>query len=283
MAQRLRNLRITRVDLVDAGDNPTADILLFKRRDAVEKADKCPHCGTVLKDGKCTSCDYVKKGADHNVNFEELLKSVPEAQRDALLKAHKAALEAPQSEVVKRDQEIQTLKADITKRDEQIAELKKSTNQTEDEVYKALPEGVRKRIEAAELKAKEAETVAKRLADETMTREFVAKAASFTALPVKAEEFGPVMKSLHAAAPEQFLVLEGVLKAANELISKGKVFTEIGSNAGGATRAWDQIVAKASERVTKSAGAHSLEKAIADVMRENPELYKAYQAELKGA
>lgn len=163
--------------------------------------------------------------------------------------------------------------------------------------YSAIPEDIRPQVEAlwkeklssderaaeAVKKAEEHEKVLKAEKDEQVKKEFIAKAAEFKHIAVKADEFGPVMKELHEKAPEAFAKVEATLKAAEAALKEGKLFAEIGSSQPGQESgdAWEKInkiaegmVAKdESRKLTKSA-------AIAEVLKteEGMKLYGEYEA-----
>jgi hypothetical protein len=171
----------------------------------------------------------------------------------------------------------------------QIEELKKSAAagsgqqpqpQPED-IWKSMPEEVRKRFEELEKRAKEAEEVAKRERDERVLREYVAKAREFRGLPVQPEEFGKVLKALAEKAPEEYKQVEDVLKAADEAIAKGKLFAEIGKGGSGAPgSALAQLESIAKSKVEASGGKLTQQQAFAEAVKENPHLYEQYRKEL---
>lgn len=113
-----------------------------------------------------------------------------------------------------------------------------------------IPENLRPAIEAIwKEKADEKAALAKitkeleEKKEDASKKEFIAKAAEFKSLPVKAEEFGLILKDLHAKAPESVKKLEEILKSADTLIAKSGTFTETGtSTAGqGGADAWSKI------------------------------------------
>jgi hypothetical protein len=155
-----------------------------------------------------------------------------------------------------------------------VEELTKSAggNPGPEDIWKGVPTAVRERVEKAEQRAKEAEEVAKRERDERETREFVAKAKAFRGLPVQADEFGSVLKSIKSANPEVYEKLEGVLKSADELIVKGGVFKEIGGSGVRTGSAADQIEQFAKAKVEASGGKLTIQKARSEVRKENRDL-----------
>jgi len=159
-----------------------------------------------------------------------------------------------------------------------------------EDIYKGLPEAVVKMLkDSAEQNKQMAGQIAK-MRDEQDSKEFIAKAATLCSnLGVSAEEFGPILKSINAANPELAVKVEAVLKAANEAVAKGDLFTEAGAESTGAptgvaqSDAWAQIEALASQMVVKGDTKTQAE-AIAKAM-ESPEgrrLYAIYTGKIKG-
>lgn len=161
--------------------------------------------------------------------------------------------------------------------------------ETED-IYKGLPEAVAKMLkETTEQNRTMAEQIAK-MRDEQDTKEFVAKAADLTSnLGVKAEEFGPVLKSINAANPELATKIEAVLKAANEAVAKGDLFKEAGAESGAAptgiskSDAWAQIETLAEQSVQK--GESTSKAAAIDAVLKSADgrrLYAIYTGKING-
>jgi hypothetical protein len=163
----------------------------------------------------------------------------------------------------------QTVPEDIMKR---LDVLEKKAAKV-DELEKQLTEA-NENVQKAEQDKKDAEDV-------QLTKQFIEKAASYKNLAVDSEKLGPVMKKLAEVAPEEFSQIEGVLKAADEAIAKGDLFSESGSSAGGnSAGAWDKIVAKGEEIAKRDS--ISKEKGISKAIQENPDLYAEHLKETRG-
>ncbi|MBU2701172.1 ATP-dependent Clp endopeptidase proteolytic subunit ClpP [Sporomusaceae bacterium BoRhaA] len=117
----------------------------------------------------------------------------------------------------------------------------------------------------------------KSASDEAKTKEFIQKAASFDKIGIKAEEIGPVLKSLSETDPEGYAKIESVLAAANEQIAAGKLFAELGADGEGDNDITKQIEAKAQE--IQARDKCTKEQAFAKALRENPKLYAEYEKE----
>ncbi|MEI7668261.1 MAG: hypothetical protein WCI62_04655, partial [Erysipelotrichaceae bacterium] len=125
-----------------------------------------------------------------------------------------------------------------------------------------------------------------KMADDRVETEYIAKAAEFEGLSISAEDLGPVLKSIAMAVPEAYEKLEAVLKAANQAIISGGMFTEIGTtstftSAVSKNDAWGQITALADATVAKG-GNVTQAKAIEEVLKtsEGKKLYAIYTGKL---
>lgn len=153
-----------------------------------------------------------------------------------------------------------------------------------------VPDAVRQPIEAlwkanqdtsAELVkiTKERDDTAKKLSEEINARvlkEYIAKAAEFKHLPIKPEEYGPVLKTMAEKDPEGYKKHIDVLKAADE--GNAKLFSEHGVS-GENNSGEDKMapIMKAAEAIMKEDKTLTREQAIASALKANPQLYNAYR------
>lgn len=116
--------------------------------------------------------------------------------------------------------------------------------------------------------------------DERQTREWVAKAEKLSHLPTKAAELGPILKTLHQAAPEATAKLEAVLAGTNEKLSKVLELTKELGHAGEpqATTAWGEIQ-KAAGELRKVDPKLTEAQSVTKALELNPKLYEAYNSE----
>jgi hypothetical protein len=148
---------------------------------------------------------------------------------------------------------------------------KAATDSDRDEITKAMAtelEQLRADNEAITKAFEEAE-------DERVTEAFISKAAEYN-LPVPAEVFGPILKSIAEVLDEDELdILDAVLTAGGDAL-----YEELGY-AGGASNSGvlDQVQGMAQEMVAKAAGNFSVEQATTAMFETNPEAYDAYLAE----
>ena len=234
---KVSGLTISEVSLVDDPASPGASVVLFK-----------------AKEGQMT--DKTKTGnPGDNQDYEALAKS----------------LEDTEAKVADLNKQVETLTAE---RDQAQADLAKA-RAGEVDPYDGLPDNVK-----AILKKRDAdnEELQKRLdaaEDRAATEQTIAKVRSdFPNLPVKAEDFGPVLKRvLKGATAEDRAEVERVLKAASAAVDGTKLTKELGD--GG-----DDKTKSATAQLDSMAKAKAAEKGVSyyvaysEVLSDNPELYQ---------
>lgn len=129
-------------------------------------------------------------------------------------------------------------------------------------------------VEIAQEEARIAKQWAEDEHDARMTEAFISKAEEYN-LPVAAEVFGPILKSLaEVLTDEQLDVLDEVFNAVSDTL-----YNEIGYVGGGANSSvFDQVDALANEYVGKSD--YSKEQAVTAMFEANPAAYDAYMSEM---
>lgn len=149
-------------------------------------------------------------------------------------------------------------------------------------VKAALEKAEEERKEAAN-KAEEAQKLAKEERDTRLNKEFIAKAEEFKGLTVKAEDFGPVLKSASEKLEKgEYEALETLLKAADEQIVKGELFKEAGANGSHTPTDAFQEATKKAEEIRKSDSSLSAEQALEKAFEADPALQERYLAEVRG-
>lgn len=128
-------------------------------------------------------------------------------------------------------------------------------------------------VRKANERAEAAETIAKAERDHRQTQEFIAKARSFTNLPVSAQEFGPVLKRLHETMDEaDVAVIEKALSTANESVSN--YFGEIGKRGDNALLS-DRLESVA-KSMTDNDSSLTIEQARSRALEQDPSLYDEF-------
>ena len=281
MANKLTLTKIVAVALCKQGCNPDADIMLYKSLDEE---------GTILKtfaeiikslpaDQQALVMAEVEKAktdaaADVKCAMDEALEKPEDTLKDPKKKNEGNPFAKAATLVVKMQTEITSLKETVAK----------SIPETgEEDIWKGINPAIKKMFEDSQAKAAVAEGVVKSLEDEKVTKSYIAKAAIYKAIPTSAEELGSILKSIGTVDVAVCDKLEAILKATNEMVSKGKVFKEFGTNKNtSGSSAWATIEGKAADMVTKSADGLTKEQAIVKISRAEPELYAQYLQELKG-
>ncbi len=237
---RLRKLRLDEISLVDKGACEDATITIFKRGDP-----------------DMTDLEKMQKAMeDATASIEKLTKRAEEAEE----RATKA-----EAEVAKAKTEAPVQKSGAEGDDEEI--LKGADPAVRDMILK-----LRKSNEASE----------QRLAKLDDERD-IAKAVDvckrdFSHLPVKADEFGPVLKRAMGTMDQaDFEELNRVLKAADNAMLEATRMVGPGGHViakGSAEQKLEDLAKKRAEEKGEN-----FAKSYADVMDENPQLYAEYQRE----
>ena len=289
---RLTDLEVAEVSLVGKPANQRS-FLVFKEEEGGNKQ---------MPDVNEKILEILQEELPENIvsqledgELEQLAEEELEALRSAikLLRAYKQEL--PEN-VLETLAELAELKLPET-------EVEEVTSQDEDEkimskkMLKGYPEPVKKAdgsfdlsgvpkeqraiIEALWKQAERSELLEKELKDERdqrLIKQYIEKAESFSNLPIKASEIGPVFKTLAEKAPKEFEKIDSLLKAVDEALGQSKLYKEIGSNHQGPSNAWAKVEQLAMQIVRKDSGL-TKEQAITKVLEENPALYSEYLAE----
>lgn len=282
----MTNLQVNRVDLVNEGADSEAFIKFFKSRGGIKMtieelvAKMKPENQKVVADALAAAA----------TNATEVAKS----QQNALIAGANKALQCP--DCVKLGHVCPTCKAAIQgsgvskMKDDAVKEMVDSINSilavatkvqknkptgnedNEEEVLKSLDPAVRAIIEKSRMQAAAAEEAVKKMKEDTLNTEAVAKSAAIDSLGMKSEELVELYKSLKGETRDTVFA---TLAKANKAVKEGDLFKEVGSGKEDPTAdAWSQLEAKANE-IAKSAKI-TKEAAIAKAMKDNPDLYRAY-------
>ena len=215
------------------------------------------------------------EGAEALVGAAKVLKAykdaLPEDAIALLAKCTGLALPAMKKDMPKQSKEGEGA-------DKQAAgDLSKEALEKLDPGVRSLLEKALEERDQAAAKADQALSMAKELKDEKVLKEYVEKAEDLPHLPIEPLKFGPVMKALGEAHPDEFAEVYRVLKAVDAIVEKSALFSEIGK-AGQGNSAEAQIYAKARAMVAKD-GDLTFEEAVEKVMDLEPELYQKAEEE----
>jgi hypothetical protein len=154
------------------------------------------------------------------------------------------------------------------------------TKNEDDEIFKGLSPAAVELVKSAQKTAEDAKAELAKREDAEKTREYITKAAGFSHLPIKADEFGPILKSAAATlTEEEFGKLEQVLSAANYNLAQSNVFKSFGSSRNGADGSVISKVEAEAKTLVDAGTFPTIEQAQAHLMRTNPSLYDQAVAE----
>jgi hypothetical protein len=274
LAWSLKNFLIKRVGVVDSGDNPGAEVLLFKS----DPED--------LKD----------KGGVKNMTFEELMKSLPEEDKklvtDEIDKVKDEEIKKTKEELNKvlvkpagcSQEEWDAAdmagklalmkKEDLTKdcgdggkkKDEPSDEdLIKSADPKIQELVKKLQEDNDKKAE--ELKKEKEEKDAK---DAELKKELLNKEADkFPNIGAKKED---IVKILEKSDEETSTLVKSIFAACNEALKDNVLMKSIGSGGDGDDKKASEKIEDMAKALVKDGKAKTIEIARTKVYKENPKL-----------
>lgn len=279
MATLLENLVIDRVDLCDEGANSEAFIELFKRKersgmDVQEILSKMkPEHSEVIQAAFDASTASLKEAQD---SIASITKERDEAA---------TALETIKKELEEVKKELDDLKASgdddgahpddcdcpecRAKRAKKDRKSSGNASFDSTETFKSLPAEAREYLATLKTQKEAAEAELRKSREEKVEADAIAKAQSLKAIPVDQDKLVGILKT---ATPELIELLE-VINGAIE----GTVLGEVGKSSSGASSnadAWSKIEAKADE-LAKSSNI-SKAKAVSEVIRDNPDLYREY-------
>jgi len=323
MPKKLYDLEAAEVSLVPLGANKRK-FLIFKSqgdnimdqtqlsKDQSDKVEAVLKSKESLSDKAKASLKAIARifGASEEVkkaDVEAVLKSFgKEEDEDEDVKKAKAAKEAKEKAEAEDVEKAKAKKAmeDKEKEDKEKEELKKAKAKEEDKVSKSaviksdgsldlsgVPEDVRGAVEAiykgqqdAVKKAADLEAKLNVEKDQRVTKEFQEKVSKMDNLGDKAE-LATILKELSEKAPEASAKLETILKSANDKITQGNLFKELGSSVPAAGRTtWEQIEKSAMTIVAKSAEPVSKEQAVEQFLEttEGKRMYADYKDQRGG-
>jgi uncharacterized phage infection (PIP) family protein YhgE len=247
---RIRKLRLYEISLVDHPAEPNAMIHFFKRGDPGQEDKGMPE------------------------NLENLVKQMETAT--ATITELTKAKETADGEIAKRDKEITDLKVELDK-----ARAAAPAAEGEDLLKSIGDPKVRAAFEEMQKRADAANKLVAKMADEKAEAGFVDEVRkSYTALPIKAEEFGPVLKRVMTSiSDEDGKELRRVLKAADALAKSGATAVAGVRGAPLAGTAEAEIEAKAHELAKSSSGKINFAAAYDQILKSHPDLYGRYLEE----
>lgn len=264
MAFKLKNLFIRQVALVDRGANPEAHIVLAKRDtttsgsgadivDVTKQDYQCPQCGKVFSSQQ----EMDQHMANDHADAQKAL-----ADTTAELEAVKKELEALRG----GDPHVEPFKS---KYEEVTKELEESRRV------------MKEQLEAATKELEESRNEVRKIQSQRRREKFIKRAQELQYLPgAPADDFAEVLDHMesNALTPAQFEKVNRLLTAWNKLAKESKLFTEIGRDIPNFNGPEGSLVALAKAKMAADSKL-TYEKAFAQAMEENPQLYRDYVKE----
>lgn len=194
------------------------------------------------------------------------------------------------AEVVAEAQALAKAEAESTSPSQEVVmtDTTGTTTDLDGDVFKSLPEPVRKALEESRLVAETALTELRKERDQRLDAEAIAKAKDdYSNIPgLDPAEFGPAVRKAREADPDGVETILKALATANAALAESALLKEVGSSvtpaAGGTGNAYAQVqtIAKAA---LDAGEVETIEQGVAKALTDNPSLYSDYLADQKGA
>lgn len=294
-ANRLSDMEFDEVSLVTRPANQLSKVLLFKSDTDSEEAmpevaeeevvesneevvEETTDETTEVEKGKMKKMPKMEIEVSEEDDMEDEEEDMPMQKKGKMKKDESSEVEIP-AEVVEYIEALESANEELMASIEKMeAEKQAELAQVEEEILKSADPRLVEIVKAAEERAAAAEAIAKAERDFRLEREFVAKAAELEALPVKADEFGMLLKSVaDVLTEEQYDAIWNVLTAANASIAKSAMFGEVGkSSAPSDNDGPMNIIEKAAARLMNDEPNLTKEQAIAKAVAADATLYTQY-------
>lgn len=267
---KLSKLSINRVDLVPAGDNPEAQIMIFKGH----KPDN-----TENEENKMNEVEKLQK------EIEDLKKSLKDAQDKAVADAAIAttAADLAKTELEKAKKEVTDVQAAL----ETVKKEKAAIEATDEDIIKSITDPNARAIAQRSFeKAKAAEASAKASQEALLVSEITKSVETeLPNLKGTVEEKVKLVKVCKQALPADiFTQLMDVAKAANAIIKESDILKEKGNGGGGDNINNNTAEAKINaiaKTLVDTKVCKSMPEAISKAATDNKDLYAEYVKEQK--
>jgi hypothetical protein len=302
----LSDLKLDRVSLVPSGDDPMAHVVLAKSAPSMSNTDHS-RTNTVSRraggnnvgkdDGREIITkddlpdevleyiealeDSLESTVEKNSRLAEVLKSnniepdndddILDAANDLEVDPDDAKTNGQQARGGKVGKKAGKAEPNATSKGDGSMDLSKSDPAVR-EVIEKMQADHREEIDKANKRAEDAENIAKAERTERLTREYVSKAQALPMIAEDPNELGAMLQEIAALDPAAAAKVEKVLKAANEAIEKGDLFSEIGRHGVESTVAPE--VESAAAAIRKDDPNLTHEQAMAKAYEANPALYE---------
>ena len=249
MPWSLKNFLIKRVGVVDSGDNPKAEVLLFKSKEDEDKNNKG---GGIM-------------------TLEELYKEIGEDKAKLI----KDEIKAKEDKLAEKDNTIKEL--------EKNQKEPVKTEPTDEELLKSADPKIKDILEKAQKEAKENKEKAEKLQkekDETdaeLKKEALSKEAEqFKNIGATKEDLVEIFTKVD---PDTLEKIKAVLSADNTALEGNPLNKAVGSDKDLDSKKTMEKVDEKAEELRKADPSLTKEQARTKVMKEDPKLYKEYLEE----
>lgn len=266
MPNLITYLVVDRVDLVEEGANSAAFIELYKRKEPMtmtvqEILDQMePEHASVLKAKIDAGEATEQKLVDATARLDTVTKELNEAEQKVPCECDGEAGEDGVCKACNR---------------KKMEVVKASSSEDESDVLKGMPESARLYVEQLKIKKEAAEAEIRKANEAKIEAEAVAKAVELKSLPVEQKALVSMLKT---ASKEVIDVLVAANSAINATVlgETGQTASTSNYTAKSAEENWSKIEAEADKLVKSADGAITKAKAIAQVIKDKPELYREY-------
>ena len=211
--------------------------------------------------------DLCKEGANSEAHI--LLYKRKETEAPMTYEEVLAKLKPEHAEIIKQAMDEAT--EELTKSLETVTSEKEEEKdeETEEDMFKSMTPAAQEIFKSMQAKVAAAEEIAKQAKEKEDNDKAIAKAKEIAALPVEEDKLVEMMKSVSDEVFE-------ILKTASKLVEESELLKEKGQATGAnqSTDAWDAILTKA-KKIQEKDGT-TIEKAVSQVMNDEPELYQKY-------
>jgi len=264
MPKSLKDFFLRFVSVVDKGDNPEADIVMFKQEG-----------GGVMK-----TLDEILKGLseeDAKIVTDEIEKTKTDAKADVDALVEKAKTDAKaefDAEVEKVKKEEEDKKPQGTASFDDTENIMKSADPKVVELIEKM------KAEKEQVEKENKETVEKlnKMQEEVKKEQIMKTISQFDRINATQDEMVDIWKSLDS---DSEVKLTAIFKAVNEQLTQANIIKTVGSDNDASTENASEQIEKLAGEIKKNEGI-TIEQARTKVYKTRPDLLKKYREEQKG-
>lgn len=295
-ANRLTDMEFDEVSLVTRPANQLSKVVLFKSDTSTEETVD----NTEVENQEVEAQDAEVAGAEVEKGYSKMKKKgkkmmpkmeveddeeMEDDEEEMPMKKGKGKMKKDDDEIeipAEVYDYIETLEAANAELVDTLSKLAEAEEQEQEDILKSADPQLVAIVKGLEERATAAEAIAKAERDHRLEQEYVSKAATLKHLPVKAEDFGKVLKGVaDALTEEQFSAIWQVLSAANANLSNSSVFGEVGKSGTIDADGPMSVIEKAAAALRQVDPSLTREQSIAKAVSADANLYKQYVNERK--